>query len=263
VTRERIVAILYILLALFLLMGTTETRIKKAQWLSDYVFPPYISSISNIQTAKVLKEKNFHLNEKIAQQTLYIMNLENRLHSLENSQKIPTFLAGKNFVVAEVVRFTGNYWERNLIINKGNRDGIRQDDPVISAEGVVGKVVMVSRNYSIVLPISHNLFKLAIMDKNSSVQGVLETDYYGRVYMGMIKLGSQVNIGDTLVTSNISQIFPKGYPIGKVIKLKESQDNMFLKAEIQPFALIENSETVFVLKGNRELSNEQEPPAEY
>lgn len=262
-TRERIVALLLLILALFLLLGTTDTRIKKAQWIGNYIFSPYVNNITNIQKAKILKEKNLHLSEKVAQQTLHILELENRLHSLENSQNIPPYISGSNFIVAEVIRFSGNYWERNLTINKGARQGVRQDDPVISAEGVVGKVIVVSKNYSIVLPLSNNLFKLAIMDKNSSVQGVLETDYYGRVYMGMIKLGSQVNIGDTLVTSNMSRIFPKGYPIGKVIKLKESQDNLFLKAEIQPFALIENSETVFVLRGNREINDEQKSSTDY
>ncbi len=257
-TKERIVALLYLILALFLLLGTTQTRIQKAQWLGNYIFPPFMKSVTSIQNTKTLSENNLKLSEKVAQQTLYILNLENRLYTIQNSMNIPRNLAGKSFIVAEVIGYSGNFWERNLIINKGFHDKINQNDPVISAEGVVGKVITVTRNYAVILPLSHSLFKLAIMDKTSNVQGVLETDYYGRVYMGMIKLGSQINIGDTLVTSNISQIFPKGYPIGKIIKLKESQDNLFLKAEIQPFALIENAETVFVLKGNREMSYEKE-----
>lgn len=262
-TRERLFALLYLVLALFLILGTTETRIEKAQWLGNYIFPPFIRSITNIQNAKTLNENNLKLSEKVAQQTLYILNLENRLHTIQNSLNIPPELAGKGFIIAEVIEYSGNYWDRNLIINKGIRDSIKQNDPVVSAEGVVGKVVTVYRNYAIVLPLSHALFKLAVMDKNSNVQGTLESDYYGRVYMGMIKLGSHINIGDTLVTSNISRIFPTGYPIGKIIKLKESQDNLFLKAEIQPFTLIENAETVFVLKGNREMNYEKDLSTHY
>jgi rod shape-determining protein MreC len=262
VTRERLVALLYLVLALFLLLGSTKTRIEKAQWLSNYVFPPFVKSINNIQDAKRLNSENLKLSEQIAKQTLYILNLENRLHTIQNSSDVPPFLSGESFVVAEVINYSGNKWERNLIINKGLRDNIKQNDPVISAEGVVGKIITVSQNYALVLPLSHNLFKLAVMDKNSNVQGVLETDYTGKVYMGMIKLGSQINIGDTLTTSNMSKIFPKGYPIGKIIKLKESQDNLFLKAEIQPFALIENAETVFVLNGNREKNYEKELPTD-
>jgi len=86
------------------------------------------------------------------------------------------------------------------------------------------------------------------MDRNTNVQGVLQSDLFGNVYMNMIKLGSQISIGDTVVTSNLSRLFPKGYPVGKISRIKESQDNLFLSAQIVPFTLVENLEHVFILK---------------
>jgi rod shape-determining protein MreC len=86
------------------------------------------------------------------------------------------------------------------------------------------------------------------MDKSTNVQGILQSDLTGNTSMNLIKLGSQVSIGDTVVTSNLSRLFPKGYPVGKISRIKESQDNLFLSAQIVPFTFVENLEHVFVLR---------------
>ena len=53
--------------------------------------------------------------------------------------------------------------------------------------------------------------------------------------MTLIKQGSDINLGDTIVTSNISTIFPKGYPVGTVTKLIEAPDKVYMNAEISTF----------------------------
>ncbi|NLN85480.1 MAG: rod shape-determining protein MreC, partial [Candidatus Cloacimonetes bacterium] len=66
--------------------------------------------------------------------------------------------------------------------------------------------------------------------------------------MNMIRLGSQISAGDTIVTSNLSTLYPKGYPVGKVSRIRDSQDQLFISAEIEPFTQVENLEHVFILK---------------
>ncbi|MDZ4181709.1 MAG: rod shape-determining protein MreC, partial [Candidatus Cloacimonadaceae bacterium] len=150
--------------------------------------------------------------------------------------------------IAEVVGYSGQFQQRNLIVNKGRISGIKQESPVVSALGIVGKVISVSDTYCIVLPFSNPQFQIPVMDKSTSVQGILQSDLGGLITMGMIKLGSQVSVGDTIVTSNLSRLFPKGYPVGSISRIKESQDNLFISAELSPFTLVENLEHVFILK---------------
>lgn len=259
--KTKIIIAAYFIIALSLLIGNTASRLQKADWLSHTLFPPFIKSIENFESRKALQKENRGLRQQVAKQTLMILNLQTQVKSIQSTSAIRFNPGNVNFKVAEVIGYTGTFWERNLILNKGKKEGIIQDSPVISADGVVGKVIGVTNHYSIVLPITHNQFRLAVMDKNSSVQGILETDYYGDTYISMIKLGSQISIGDTVVTSNISRIFPKDYPIGKVIKLKETQDNLFLRAQIVPFTMIENLESVFVLINPKEQEYEQEIPS--
>lgn len=240
-------AVLFII-ALVLFSGNGEIRSTKAQWLSGTIFLPFVKTIQAYVTNQQLKQDNFKLQNKLALQVLENIELKNNLKALQTTANIRFELGGTPFTLAEVIGFSGQFHDRNLIINKGSKDGIELDSPVVSAEGIIGKVIIVNRNNSIILPLTHSQFQLAVMDKSTNVQGMLKSDLLGETTMNLIKLGSQISIGDTIVTSNLSRLFPKGYPVGKIIRIKESQDNLFLSAQIAPFALVENLEHVFVLK---------------
>jgi len=151
-------------------------------------------------------------------------------------------------VQAEIIGISGQYQELNLIVDKGIGSGIQIDDPVISANGIVGKIIQVSSDHSIVLPFSNPRFQLPVMDSRTSVQGILQADISGSIAMNLIKLGSDIAVGDTIVTSNLSRLFPKSYPVGTIKRIRESQDNLFISADINPFTLVENLEHIFILK---------------
>ena len=67
--------------------------------------------------------------------------------------------------------------------------------------------------------------------------------------MNFIKIGSQVSIGDTVVTSNLSQVFPQNLPVGKIKKIINVNSGMYYKAEIEPFINVENLGMVAILIG--------------
>ena len=75
--------------------------------------------------------------------------------------------------------------------------------------------------------------------------------------MNYIKIGSQVSIGDTVVTSNLSQVFPKNLPVGKIKQIININSGMYYKAEIEPFVNVENLGMVAILAGgkNEEIRN--------
>jgi len=223
-------------------------RSVKAQWLSGTIFLPFVKTIQAYTTIKQLKQDNFILENKLTLQVLENIELKNRVKAMQTNQTFQFELSDIPFTMAEVIGFTGQFHDRNLIINKGLSDGVEFDSPVVSAEGIIGKTIVVNRNNSIILPLTHSQFQLAVMDKSTNVQGMLQSDLLGDTSMNLIKLGSQISIGDTIVTSNLSRLFPKGYPVGKIVRIKESQDNLFLSAQIAPFTLIENLEHVFVLQ---------------
>ncbi len=68
------------------------------------------------------------------------------------------------------------------------------------------------------------------------------------IAINSIPLDSDIAVGDTIVTSNLSRLFPKSYPVGTIKRIRESQDNLFISADINPFTLVENLEHIFILK---------------
>ncbi len=235
-------------LALACLLGSTPTRVKRADWLGQTVFIPFTHSLKVIRTNTTLKNEIARLRRELAEKTLVNLRLANALKESDPRQAISFDTGDVGFDMAEVIGYSGQFHQRNLIVDKGLVNGVRKDRPVISATGIVGKVISVSSSHSVVLPLSNPQFQVTVMDKQTSVQGILQSDLGGRIMMNMIKLGSEISTGDTIVTSNLSTLFPKGYPVGTISRISESQDYLFISAEITPFTLVENLEHVFILK---------------
>lgn len=250
--KRYFVPLIYILFAVAMLLGTSESRQRKAAWFGRTVLIPFVGSVRSIQTVQMLKDEVMLLQSEIARNQLLNLELTNRLKEFTRAQSISFSTGDAKFVLAELIGYAGAFHERNLIINKGKGSRIEVNDPVISPHGIIGKIVLVSDTYSVVLPINNQQFQLPVMNQVTSVQGILQSDISGNIHMNMIRLGSQISVGDTIVTSNLSKTFPKGFPVGKIRRIQESRDNLFISAEITPFAQIENLEHVFILDREEE-----------
>ncbi len=236
------------LLCLLLILGSTEGRIKRASLLGRTVFYPFTHSVKLFRTNTALKTEIAGLREQQATATLENLNLRNALKESQTVQGITFDTGAIAFEVGEVIGYSGQFQQRNLLVNKGLAHGVEVDSPVISAQGIVGRVISTAATNCVVLPFSSPRFQVPVMDKKSSVQGILQSDLAGNTNMNMIRLGSEISAGDTIVTSNLSSLYPKGYPVGTVSRIRDSQDYLFISAELDPFTQVENLEHVFILK---------------
>lgn len=252
--KRFILPLVLAVLALALMLGSTDARVERASFFGRTVFIPFTHSLNVIKTNATLKDEVRNLRKQQADQILRNLELRNALKVSQSLEAISFETGGMSFELAEVIGYSGQFQQRNLMVDKGSIDGVQKDSPVVSASGIVGKVVSASSSHSVVLPFSNPQFQIPVMDKSTSVQGILQSDLAGKTFMNLIKLGSPIAAGDTIVTSNLSRLFPKGYPVGTVSRIRESQDYLFISAEIQPFTQVENLEHVFILKEIR--SNE-------
>ncbi len=255
--NKNIPIIILLLLTIILFLGNSEQRLKKADFLSKTIYFPFINSINIIKENIKVKQKNKRLELDLAVQTITINNLENELQKIENIN-INFEIDKTEFVLADVIGLSGNFKERNFVVNKGKKHDIKVDFPVISTDGIIGKIVSVSNNFSVIMPFDHTNFKLGVMTKNTKLQGLLEADIYGNCYMNMVKIGSEINLGDTIVTSNISTIFPKNYPVGVVSQISEAPDKVHINAKISPFTNPASLDQVIILFYEKDKSYETE-----
>lgn len=254
-TNKKILLIAYICIGLVLFLGSVESRINKASLLSKTIFYPFFLSVNNFNSFAEIKNDNEELQLQLANQIIENTHLKTLLRKNSLNQ-FEYNIQDSSFILADVVGISGNLTSNNIIINKGIKDGIKDNFPVLSNKGIVGKIIKSYNDFSVILPMNNPNFKLAIYDQTSSIQGLLENNVLGQTYISFVRLGSVISIGDTIVTSNLSQLFPAGYPVGVISSIEESQDAMYIKGLINPNTNFNNLENVFVLIPTRKENYE-------
>ncbi|MCD4827988.1 MAG: rod shape-determining protein MreC [Candidatus Cloacimonetes bacterium] len=243
--KRHLVLSLLLLLCLVLMLGGDESRLAKARLLSRSLYYPFLNSLQTIRSIRQARIHNRTLHEQNALLLLRVIDLENRVETLAGSD-IPFLPTVQHLIVADVIGFSGSFEQRQLIINRGTQDGLMVNDAVLNNQGAVGKVVAVAPHHATVLPFSHPQFRLGVADARTHVQGILE-NIGGHQYITMIPIDAQVALGDTVITSNLSTVFPKGVPVGVILKLERHPLHPYRQALLQPFANIGSIEQVIVL----------------
>jgi rod shape-determining protein MreC len=163
-----------------------------------------------------LKEQNSILVEENKKLREGFFNLKN----VENTETQNLDLSNKRFKIisAEVYRNSFNLPNNYLLINKGQRDSIKQDFGVITSKGIVGIIDNTSNKYSTVLSILSKKSRINAQLKSSNHIGSLTWNNKSPYLAELIDVSkfAKVNVGDTILTGGKSSIFPKGIGIGTI-----------------------------------------------
>jgi rod shape-determining protein MreC len=154
-------------------------------------------------------------------------------------------------VAAQVIGSSGSDLSRSVYIDKGSNDGVEPDMAVITANGIVGKVLRVYASTALVLMINDQTSGVGAMLEKSRLQGVLRGTPNGEVILERVMSDEQVTPGETVLSSGGDQIFPKGLPVGTVSKVSPGRE-MFLNIQIKPSADLNRLEEVLVVTQKQE-----------
>lgn len=154
----------------------------------------------------------------------------------------------KKGVVANVVGRSVMDWHSTVLIDKGTQHGIAKDMPVITPQGLVGKISEAEKNFSKVKLLTHPGTKVGVLIQRTRHTGVV----YGRLdddlRMKYISLDADVVKGDIVETAGYSAGFPKGIPIGTIEDIWKETGQVYKVASIQPFADINRLEEVICVR---------------
>ena len=162
--------------------------------------------------------------------------LREMLYEMTDSQYVDQerALSSSRVVAARVVDNSIRKDDNYLTINKGRRDGIAPGMGVYSSDGVVGVVMITGKRYSIVLPVLNGNSSISCKKKGSDSFGFLEWSG-GDPYVAQLKdmpYHSAVEIGDTIVTTGFSSVFPENVPVGTVAGVERSKNGYTLRIKV-------------------------------
>lgn len=136
---------------------------------------------------------------------------------------------------------------RNTItLNVGTNDSISAGNPVVTGEGLVGRIVAVSGNFSIVQVLFNVDFRASAKVQRSRVDGIIAWDGTTLILKEIAK-SQDVKEGDAIITSEYSNAFPPGIKIGVVSRISEIPNSLFKKIEVAPTVNFTMTEEVYVM----------------
>lgn len=199
---------------------------------------------------KKLKEKSDKVNSIIASNE----NLKDEVKKLKDSLKLNTTLSDNVLVNATIVYRNIGYWYEEITIDRGSKDGIKEDMAVITSKGLIGRTSKVSRHSSTVKLLSNDN-----MNNKISVKIKIEDDYvYGliskydskkNVYtVEGISENVEIPVGADVVTTGMGAIFPSGLLIGKVEKITTDNFDLSKVIEVKSSVNYDDIDYVTVVK---------------
>ncbi|MDP2337950.1 MAG: rod shape-determining protein MreC [Bacteroidota bacterium] len=160
-----------------------------------------------------------------------IMNQEKYPINRPDTVDAPAYIFTSAKVISNSVNKQFNY----ISLNKGSRQGIKPDMGIISPEGVVGVITNVSANYSTGLSLLNKRFSIPAKITKNNYFGALVWDgeHYNTADLKEIPFHIIVNVGDTVVTSGYSTIFPEGIMIGTIKKFDVESGTNFYNIKVE------------------------------
>jgi len=195
-----------------------------------------------------VRAENRNLKAQIEQMRLEQVRMS---QDADQERRLQALLAFKEQFIsqtmaAQVIGGTGSELSRSVYIDKGHNDGIKPDMAVITADGVVGKILRVYRTTSLVLLIDDQTSGVgAILDK-TRLQGILRGTPSVEVALEKVMSDETVPAGELVLTSGGDGIFPKGLLVGRVTKVTPGAE-LFLNIHVRPAADLSKLEEVLVV----------------
>jgi len=274
-TGGRLLIIFVIISMLLLTLGTRE---RPAKVLSGFrnVFQTITLPVryaGSLVTAPFSAAGNVVANLTTDQETLSELRAENQQLRVRNAEleeaalsteRLESLLALKNTYSlsstgARIISGSSDSWSATVVLDKGTTSGVGVGMPVTGSAGVIGQIIECGPATSVVRLITDENSGVSAMVQSSRAQGVLRGSATGNLRLTLIRTDQTVQVGDTIVTSGLGGVFPKGLPIGKVVSVEKDEGSLYYDIVVEALASPETLEEVLVITS---VSTDQQATSE-
>jgi rod shape-determining protein MreC len=200
-----------------------------------------------------LQTENETLRQQVVQSRLAERENE-RLRDLLQYRSGPRFPEGYTGLATAVISRPAGAYAQAIVIAAGRNDGVEVDDPVVTQDGLVGKVSRVGSRTARVTLLSDDQSAVSALDVATDAAGIVRPGQGPRAPLRLDRVPKEavVRVGDTIVTAGwrsqrLSSIYPRGILIGSVTSVGRTDTDLYTQVQVTPFADLNSLEAVLVL----------------
>lgn len=214
-------------------------------------------TVTSARSKTDLKEENEDLKNQIAE--LMEENRRLSMYEAENAKlssllKIAQRYPDYESVGAKIIAKDPGVWYDGFIIDKGTSSDISANMVLIAPEGLVGKVLESGATFSKAQSILDSRSSVPAKSVRTGDLGVVKGDYTlsnnGLCKMEYIDGDAEIMVGDEIVTSHLSDIYPEGLAIGKVLEIETDTNGLTKYAVIEPYVDLKHLDTILIIDKN-------------
>ncbi len=199
-----------------------------------------------------LRAENEQLRQKLSRSQL--AGAENvNLRSLLDFRDGPLFPEDYRGLAARVIARPAGF-AQSIVVAVGGRDGVQVDDPVVTSDGLVGRVTRVADRSARVALLTDEQSNVSAIDVETDAPGIIRQGGTARqsLVLDRVKKEHKVEVGDTVVTAGwrtptLSSLYPRGVPIGRVTSVGQTDTDVWKRVLVEPFADFGALDVVLVL----------------
>jgi rod shape-determining protein MreC len=248
--------------ALHDLQGYGASALRPFQIAATRVARPFRDAYNYVDGLTSAKSQNAKLKAEVQRYRAEALRNAAAVKQNDELQALLKFEQGSRYpqdyraVNASVVSFPSGTYSHQIVIDAGKDSGIHLNTPVVSADGLVGKVTQVGPSTAVVTLLTDPDSAVPARDLKTKVSGLLRHGQGSTLILDRVAKEQIVDKGDWIVTRGTvdrryPDEYPYGIPIGRVVSVGTSDIASFLTVEVQPLAKLDSLEVVAALIPNR------------
>ncbi|MDR9419708.1 rod shape-determining protein MreC [Gracilimonas sp.] len=250
--KDYIITALILISALAIMVGRHQGGLDTLRKISITSLSLLEEPLANIRVYRQALNTNTYLQR----QNILLQDELSRLRAIEQENEELRRLLGyesrSDFDLTPVLVVSKKVdgFNNILTIDAGTDDGLKEGMPLVSSDGLIGKIVLAGKHYSQVMPFYNTLFKVSARVQENQVNGIVSwtRERYGELVMDFVPKTVAIDSGFVIETSGSSNQFPGGIPIGSVTRAEPQQGRETQRVFLEPYVLLADLSQAFIIE---------------
>lgn len=221
--------------------------------------------VNSPQDLARLRQRNTDLEAELSRMQAEIIQLKQQLSETQVLSALVDFARVQpenRYLAATVIGRDPSPFVQYVIINRGSDDGLRRGMPVVTQQGLVGRIAAVTSGAARVQLITDPAASINVRLEPSRAPAVVLGNVSGELSLEMIPQSAEVQAGDLILTSGLGGNYPSNILIGQVTGVRKIETDLFQNASIQPIVDFNKLEIVLIITNFRPVDIEPLVPIE-